>query len=50
MRISKNGNPEGDFLERSDSYSRRKYQMNLETSVALRQCELEDKPKEGQKK
>lgn len=43
------GKPEGDFLERSDSYSMRKYEMNLnlETSVALRQCELEDKPKKG---
>jgi hypothetical protein len=41
------GKPEGDFLERSDSYSMRKYEMNLETSVALRQGELEDKPKKG---
>jgi hypothetical protein len=41
------GKPEGDFLERSDSYSMRKYEMNPKTSVALRQCELEDKPKKG---
>jgi hypothetical protein len=48
--IKPNSNSEGDFLARSDSYSMGKYEINVETSVALRQSDLEDKPKKGQKK